>query len=57
MAREGADITIAYLPQEQVDADETKKMIEAEGRQCNLFAADLKEYRSCQKLVEDHAMK
>ena len=57
MAREGADITVVYLPQEQVDADETKKMIEAEGRKCNLFAGDLRQYHTCQKLVEDHAMK
>ena len=31
-AREGADVAIAYLPQEQQDAEETQRAIEAEGR-------------------------
>jgi len=34
MAREGADITIVYLPDEQEDAETTKKAIEAENQQC-----------------------
>lgn len=54
MAREGADITIAYLPEEQVDADDTRKLVEAEGRECNLFAGDLRQHSICQNLVEDH---
>lgn len=54
MAREGADITIAYLPEEQVDADDTRKLVEVEGRKCNLFAGDLRQHSTCQNLVEDH---
>ena len=30
-AREGADVAIMYLPEEQVDADETKSAVEREG--------------------------
>lgn len=57
MAKEGADITIVYLPQEQEDADDTKKMVESEGRTCNLFAGDLREHSTCQKAVEEHVKK
>jgi NAD(P)-dependent dehydrogenase (short-subunit alcohol dehydrogenase family) len=39
-AREGADIAIAYLEEDQ-DAQETKSLIEKEGRNCLLFAGDL----------------
>ena len=30
-AREGADVAITYLPEEQSDADETRRVIEREG--------------------------
>jgi hypothetical protein len=33
-AREGADVAIVHLPQEQSDADETRRAVEAEGRRC-----------------------
>ena len=42
-AREGADVAIVYLPQEQSDAEETQRVVEAEGRQCVLIAGDLTE--------------
>ena len=54
MAREAADITIIYLPEEQVDAEYTKKMIEAEKRVCNLFAGNLMDNETCRKAVESH---
>ena len=57
MAREGADITVAFLPEERVDAEQTRKMIEAEGRECHLFAGDLRQHSTCQKVVEDHVIK
>jgi NAD(P)-dependent dehydrogenase (short-subunit alcohol dehydrogenase family) len=57
MAREGADVTIVYLPEEQVDAEDTKKMIEAENRACNLFVGDLTNYDTCQRAVDDHVKK
>src|ERR671936_1085461 len=37
-AREGADVAIVYLPEEQSDADETQRAVEKEGRKCLLFA-------------------
>lgn len=39
-AKEGADVAIAYLPQEQDDADETKRQIEAAGRKAVLVPTD-----------------
>ncbi|MCZ4496259.1 MAG: NAD(P)-dependent oxidoreductase [Thermoleophilia bacterium] len=51
-AREGADVAIAYLDEEQ-DAQETKRLVEAEGRSCFLFSGDLGEVDFCQQLVAD----
>ena len=41
-AKEGADVAISYLPQEQADAEETKTQVEAAGRACHLLPADLR---------------
>ena len=49
-AREGADVTVAYLD-EHDDAAETKRCIEAEGRRCLLVAGDVKKARFAQKVV------
>ena len=57
MAREGADVTIAYLPQEQPDAEDTKKMIDKEKRQCLLLPTDLAKRENCKKVVDDHVNK
>lgn len=54
MAREGADITIAYLPEEQEDAEETKRLVEQEKRSCHLFSADLSKRENCKKLIDEH---
>jgi len=56
-AREGADVAIGYLPQEQSDAEETKRAIEAEGRQCVLLPGDLKDAAFCDRIVEDTVAK
>jgi NAD(P)-dependent dehydrogenase (short-subunit alcohol dehydrogenase family) len=50
-AREGADVAINYLPEEQRDADETKRAVEAEGRTCLLIPGDLTDDRFCRELV------
>ncbi|KAI1351423.1 short chain dehydrogenase [Xylaria sp. FL0043] len=55
-AMEGADSFIAYLPDEEKDAQETKKMVEANGRKCHLFATDLTSRDNCKK-VADEAVK
>ncbi|KAK5628308.1 hypothetical protein RRF57_004023 [Xylaria bambusicola] len=52
-AMEGADSFIAYLPDEQKDAEETKKLVEANGRKCHLFATDLTSKDNCKKVFEE----
>ncbi|MGE5610114.1 MAG: SDR family oxidoreductase [Bacillota bacterium] len=51
-AREGADVAITYLPDEQLDADETRQAIEAEGRQCVQLAGDLSDPGFCREAVQ-----
>lgn len=50
-AKEGADVAIVYL-NETSDAEETKKMIEAEGRKCLLFAGDIGSEDYCKDIVK-----
>ncbi len=50
-ALEGADIAIVYLDEDQ-DAEETKKLVEAEGRKCLLIKGDVKDSGFCKKAVE-----
>jgi len=50
-AREGADIAICYLEEDE-DAEETKKMVEAEGRRCLLLKCDLQNHDEISKMVE-----
>lgn len=51
-AEEGADVAIAYLPQEEKDAQETRRMVEDEfGRQCLLVPGDIRKERTCEKIV------
>lgn len=56
-AREGSDVSIVYLPEEQPDAEETKKMIENEGRECLLIPGNLMDNETCHKAVEEHVRK
>ena len=51
-AREGADVMINYLPEEQVDAEETRDAVEAEGRRCLLMLGDLTDAGFCGELVD-----
>ena len=46
-AREGADVTVMYLPEEEKDAQATRKMIEKEGRRCLLIAGDVTDRAFC----------
>lgn len=50
-AREGADVAIVYLD-EDVDAKETRKMVEAEGKVCLLIKGNVKKPAFCKKAVE-----
>ncbi|HET7457929.1 MAG TPA: SDR family oxidoreductase, partial [Gemmatimonadaceae bacterium] len=51
-AREGADVAIVYLPQEQSDAEETRRHVEAEGRKCVLIPGDVSDASFCRDAVE-----
>lgn len=51
-AREGADIIFTYLPEEETDAKETRKSIEAEGRRALAIAGDLQDPDFCRSVVE-----
>jgi NAD(P)-dependent dehydrogenase (short-subunit alcohol dehydrogenase family) len=51
-AREGADVAITHLPEEQPDADETRRAIEAEGRRCLTIPGDLEDAAFCRDVVE-----
>lgn len=51
-AMEGAESSIIYVPEEEKDAQETKKLVEAKGGKVHLFSADLKSHQACKNVVE-----
>ena len=51
-AREGADVAIVYLPEEEVDARETEAAVEAEGRRCLRIPGDVRRSAFCERAVE-----
>jgi NAD(P)-dependent dehydrogenase (short-subunit alcohol dehydrogenase family) len=51
-AREGADVVINYLPEEEADAKEVVALIEAEGRTVVAVPGDLTDEAFCTQLVE-----
>lgn len=56
-AREGADVAINYLPEEQSDADEVIALIEAAGRKGYAIPGDIRTEEFCKSLVEQAAEK
>ncbi|UEM22156.1 SDR family oxidoreductase [Skermanella mucosa] len=50
-AREGADVAIVYLAEDN-DAQETKKLIENEGRRCLTLRGDLGDEGFCRQVVD-----
>jgi NAD(P)-dependent dehydrogenase (short-subunit alcohol dehydrogenase family) len=50
-AREGADIAVLYLNEHQ-DAEETKRLVEKEGRRCRLIAGDIGDEPFCRQSVQ-----
>lgn len=50
-AREGADIALNYLPEEEEDAAEVVALIEAEGRKAMAIPGDLQDEQFCSDLV------
>jgi len=54
-AREGADVAINYLPDEEPDAREVIALIEKEGRKGVALPGDLRDEAFCEKLIDDAA--
>lgn len=50
-AREGADVAIVYLPEEQSDAEVTEAAVGAEGRRCLLLPGDVRGSAFCESAV------
>jgi hypothetical protein len=51
-AREGADVAIVHLPNEEEDARETAKWVEQAGHKALAIPADLRDEQQCQQLVQ-----
>lgn len=51
-AREGADVAINFLPEEEDDARETQRHVEDAGRRCLLLPGDLKDPDVCRRIVD-----
>lgn len=56
-AREGADVAINYLPEEEKDAAEVIDLIKAEGRNAVALPGDVRDETFCQNLVEEAVSK
>jgi len=52
-AREGADVVINHLPQEEPDAREVVELVRREGRKCVSIPGDLRDQAFCERLVAD----
>jgi hypothetical protein len=50
-SREGADVALVYLPEEQRDADEVIRLIEADGRKAVPIPGDIRDEAFCKALV------
>lgn len=50
-AREGADVLISYLPQEEDDAQDTKRWIEEAGRKAVLLPGDVSDPAYCRQVI------
>lgn len=52
-AREGADVAIGYLPEEQEDADETARLVREAGRSCVQLPGDLRDEETCRDTIAE----
>jgi NAD(P)-dependent dehydrogenase (short-subunit alcohol dehydrogenase family) len=52
-AREGADVAIAHLPEEQADGDETVRLVEDAGRKGVSLPGDVSDEAYCRDIVEE----
>jgi NAD(P)-dependent dehydrogenase (short-subunit alcohol dehydrogenase family) len=51
-AREGADVLLSYLPQEEHDARESAEWVTKAGRKAILAAGDIRDERHCNALID-----
>ena len=51
-AREGANVAIVYLPEEQSDAEVVKQAVEAEGQEALLLPGDVSDSKFCRDAIE-----
>lgn len=51
-AREGADVLIAYLPEEEEDARTTAQLVEKAGRKAVTVPGDIRDERHCASIVD-----
>jgi NAD(P)-dependent dehydrogenase (short-subunit alcohol dehydrogenase family) len=52
-AREGAHVVCSYLNEEEIDAQETKRVVEAAGRKCVLMPGDIASDAQCKRIVDE----
>lgn len=51
-AREGADVLISYLPEEEEDAQETARWVEKAGRKAVLVPGDIQDADHCRAIID-----
>ncbi|QGQ18060.1 SDR family oxidoreductase [Cellulomonas sp. JZ18] len=51
-SREGADVAIVYLPEEEEDAQETVRLVEEAGRKALAIPGDIRDEQFCSDLVQ-----
>lgn len=54
-AKEGADVALNYLPEEDSDAAVVREFVESVGRKCVLLPADLRDEDAARRVVDDAA--
>src|SRR5918912_4619176 len=52
-AREGADVLISYLEEEETDAKETARVVEEVGKRAVKVPGDIGDEAHCQRLIEE----
>ncbi|MDQ1644809.1 MAG: hypothetical protein QOJ50_993 [Cryptosporangiaceae bacterium] len=51
-AREGADVLLVHLPEEEQDARETVRLVEGAGRKAIAVPGDIRDEKTCQRIAE-----
>ena len=51
-AREGADVVLSYLPEEEEDAKDTQQWVTKAGRKALCMAGDIRDEQQCRQLID-----